>query len=63
LDGTGGSLDFQVNTGGLNLLGVDRISFDAFKLDVNTDKLGIEDISIIDKHSAQRKKSGGYFLL
>src|SRR5690348_12899051 len=29
LDGTGGSLDFQVNTGGENLLGVDRISFDA----------------------------------
>lgn len=54
LDGTGGSLDFQVNTGGRNLLGVDRISFDAFKLDVNSDKLGIEDLSVVDKHAAQR---------
>ena len=54
LDGTGGSLDFQVNTGGLNLLGVDRISFDAFKLDVTGDKLGLEDVGVGDKHSAQR---------
>ena len=54
LDGTGGSLDFQVNTGGLNLLGVDRISFDAFKLDVNADKMGLEDVGVGDKHSAQR---------
>ncbi len=54
LDGTGGSLDFQVNTGGLNLLGVDRISFDAFKLDVKGDKLGIEDLSVDNKHEAQR---------
>ena len=37
LDGTGGTLDFQVNTGGANLLGVDRISFNAFKLDVNVE--------------------------
>lgn len=54
LDGTGGSLDFQVNTGGLNLLGVDRISFDAFKLDVNVDKLGLEELGIGDKNAAQR---------
>ena len=54
LDGTGGSLDFQVNTGGLNLLGVDRISFDAFQLDVNADKLGLEELSIRDKFSSQR---------
>ncbi len=54
LDGTGGSLDFQVNTGGLNLLGVDRISFDAFKLDVKADKMGLEDLGVGDKHSAQR---------
>lgn len=54
LDGTGGSLDFQVNTGGLNLLGVDRISFDAFKSDINADKLGIIDNSITSKHEAQR---------
>lgn len=54
LDGTGGSLDFQVNTGGKNLLGVDRISFNAFKADVNADKLGLEDNRVIDKFSAQR---------
>ncbi len=54
LDGTGGSLDFQVNTGGQNLLGVDRISFDAFKSDVNVDKLGLEELSIDTKVNAQR---------
>lgn len=54
LDGTGGSLDFQVNTGGLNLLGVDRISFDAFKLDVNTDKLGLEELGLTNKFDSQR---------
>jgi flagellin len=54
LDGTGGSLDFQVNTGGDNLLGVDRISFDAFKLDVNVDKLGLEELSVSSKFDAQR---------
>lgn len=54
LDGTGGSLDIQVNTGGQNLLGVDRISFDAFRADVNTDKLGIEELSIDTKANAQR---------
>ncbi len=54
LDGTGGTLDFQIGTGGANLLGVDRISFNAFKLDVNTDKLRLEDVSIENKHSSQR---------
>lgn len=54
LDGTGGTLDFQVNTGGMNLLGVDRISFDAFKSDVNADKLGLEDLGVSDKFSSQR---------
>ncbi len=57
LDGTGGSLDFQVNTGGQNLLGVDRISFDAFKSDVNVDKLGLEELSIDSKVNAQRSLS------
>lgn len=57
LDGTVGTLDFQVNTGGLNLLGVDRISFDAFKMDVNLDKLNIEDMNIVSKYSAQRSLS------
>jgi flagellin len=54
LDGTGGSLDFQVNTGGENLLGVDRISFDFFKLDANADKLGLEEIMVTTKENAQR---------
>jgi flagellin len=54
LDGTGGSLDFQVNTGGDNLLGVDRISFDAFKLDVNVDKLGLEELTVSTKFDAQK---------
>lgn len=53
MDGTGGVLDFQVNTGGDNILGVDRISFDAFKIDVNTDRLGIADLSIDQKQGAQ----------
>jgi flagellin len=54
LDGTGGTLDFQVNTGGENLLGVDRISFDAFKSDVNVDKLGLEENSVGSKFDAQK---------
>jgi len=54
LDGTGGSLDFQVNTGGMNLLGVDRISFDAFRLDVNADKLGLEELGVLNKADSQR---------
>jgi flagellin len=57
LDGTGGSLDFQVNAGGENLLGVDRISFDAFRLDVNTDKMGLEDLGVAQKVDAQRSLS------
>ena len=43
-----------MNTGGSNLLGVDRISFNAFKLDVNADKLGLEEVGIADKFSSQR---------
>jgi flagellin len=54
LDGTGGSLDFQVNTGGDNILGVDRVSFDAFRLDVNVDKLGLEGLSVSTKVDAQQ---------
>jgi len=54
LDGTGGSLDFQVNTGGENLLGVDRISYNAFKADVNIDKLGLEENGVSNKFDAQR---------
>lgn len=54
LDGTGGSLDFQVNTGGQNLLGVDRITFNAFRADTNIDKLGLEDLGVKRKVDAQR---------
>ena len=57
LDGTGGSLDFQINTGGLNLLGVDRITFDAFKSDVNVDKLGLETAGVGRKTDAQQSLS------
>ncbi|MBM3381563.1 MAG: flagellin FliC [Betaproteobacteria bacterium] len=54
LDGTGGTLDIQVNTGGENILGVDRISYDASKADANTDKIGISDLSIAAKEGAQQ---------
>jgi len=57
LDGTGGSLDFQINTGGKNLLGVDRISFDAFRSDINLDKLGLEESGVVNKFDAQRSLS------
>lgn len=54
LDGTGSSLDIQVNTGGLNLLGTDRISFDTFKADSNLDRLGLEEVSVDSKINAQK---------
>lgn len=54
LDGTGGTLEFQINTGGDNLLGVDRIAFDAFRADVNTDKLGVRDLRLVNKQNAQQ---------
>lgn len=54
LDGTGGTLDLQINTGGDNILGVDRLSFDAFRLDVNVDQLGLEVANVADKNGAQR---------
>jgi flagellin len=57
LDGTGGILDIQINTGGDNLLGVDRISFDAFKADANIDKLGIAELTISNKLGAQASLS------
>ncbi len=57
LDGTGGTLDFQVNTGGDNLLGVDRISFNAYEMDVNTDRLNIADQSVATKPDAQKSLS------
>lgn len=53
LDGTGGTLDIQVNTGGENILGVDRISYEAYKADINIDKLGISELNIDTKGGAQ----------
>ncbi len=53
LDGTGGVLEFQVDTGGKNLLGIDRIVFKAYQSNVNTYKLGVQDISIDSKEGAQ----------
>ena len=54
LDGTGGILDFQVSTGGENLLGVDRISFEAWKADAKTDRLGIRDLAVDTKQASQQ---------
>lgn len=57
LDGTGGTLEFQINTGGDNILGVDRISYDAFKADVNTDKIGVQELEIMTKEGSQNALS------
>ena len=35
-------------------MGVDRISFDAFKSDVNIDKMGMEEVGVATKVDAQR---------
>ncbi|MBX9703624.1 MAG: flagellin [Silvanigrellaceae bacterium] len=53
LDGTGGILEIQINTGGDNILGVDRITYDAFKTNTKTYKIGISELSIDSKAGAQ----------
>lgn len=53
LDGTGGTLDFQINTGGDNILGVDRISYEAYKADLKTSSIGIDTLAIDSKEGAQ----------
>ncbi|MES2613987.1 MAG: flagellin [Bdellovibrionota bacterium] len=53
LDGTGGVIEIQVDTGGKNLLGVDRLEYNSFHSDVKTDKLGVADLSISTKEGAQ----------
>lgn len=53
LDGTGGVLEIQIDTGGKNLLGVDRLEYNSFRSDVKTDKLGVADLSIDTKAGAQ----------
>lgn len=53
LDGTGGVLEIQIDTGGKNLLGVDRLEYNSFRSDIKTDKLGIADLSISTKVESQ----------
>lgn len=53
LDGTGGILEIQIDTGGKNLLGVDRLEYNSFRSDVKTDKFGVADLSISSKEGAQ----------
>lgn len=53
LDGTGGILEIQIDTGGMNLLGVDRLEYNSFKANVKTDALGIADLNIAEKAGAQ----------
>lgn len=53
LDGTGGILEIQIDTGGKNLLGVDRLQYNSFRSDIKTDKLGVADLSIDNKAGAQ----------
>ena len=53
LDGTGGILEIQINTGGDNILGVDRLEYNSFKADVKTNRLGVADLSLDSKVGAQ----------
>ncbi len=53
LDGTGGILEIQINTGGDNILGVDRLEYNAFKADVKTNRLGVSDLALDTKPGAQ----------
>jgi len=53
LDGTGGILEIQINTGGDNILGVDRLEYNSFKADVKTNRLGVSELSIDTKPGAQ----------
>lgn len=53
LDGTGGILEIQINTGGDNILGVDRLEYNSFKADVKTNRLGVSDLSLNTKVGAQ----------
>lgn len=53
LDGTGGILEIQVDTGGKNLLGVDRLEYNSYLSDVKTDKLGVSELRIDSKEGAQ----------
>ncbi|WP_397601186.1 flagellin [Silvanigrella sp.] len=54
LDGTGGILEIQINTGGDNILGVDRLEYNSFKADVKTNRLGVSELALDTKPGAQR---------
>lgn len=53
LDGTGGILEIQINTGGDNILGVDRLEYNSFKADVKTNRLGVSELALDTKPGAQ----------
>jgi flagellin len=53
LDGTGGILEIQINTGGGNILGVDRLEYNSFKADVKTNRLGVSELALDTKVGAQ----------
>ena len=53
LDGTGGTLEIQIDTGGGNFLGVDRIMYDAYKTNTTTSKIGVYSCEIGTKANAQ----------
>lgn len=53
LDGTGGILEIQINTGGDNILGVDRLEYNSFKADVKTNRLGVSELALDTKGGAQ----------
>ncbi|APJ04219.1 flagellin [Silvanigrella aquatica] len=54
LDGTGGILEIQINTGGDNILGVDRLEYNSFKADVKTNRLGVSELALDTKVGAQK---------
>lgn len=55
LDGSGGSLDFQIGTG--NNGSVDRISYKAENIDSRIESLGVENLDISTKDGAQESLS------
>lgn len=57
LDGSGGTIDLQINTGGENLFGGDRISVEAYALDSNLDVLGIDADNVLTKDAARSSLS------
>ena len=53
LDGTGGLLEIQIDTGGSNILGIDRLLYNSSAADVRTDRLGIDKLGLDSKAAAQ----------